>query len=196
MLNTPTMDVIRLRRSIRKYKQEQIKDEELEMILEAGRYAPSGGNSQTSHFIVIQSQEKLNKLTRLVEQTFAGMEPEETMYKGMIRVIELCKRGGYDFINNAPTLAVAANKRGYTNALVDCAVALENMMLAATSLDIGSCWINHLKWLTDDEMILAFMSELGLTDDEQICGAVALGYPNQVYTAPLKRAGNAVTIVK
>ena len=69
-------------------------------------------------------------------------------------------------------------------------------MLMATELDIGSCWINHLKWLTDDEMILAFMRELGLRDDELICGALALCYPDQVFTAPLKRTGNAVTIVK
>jgi nitroreductase len=193
---TPVMDVIRKRRSIRKYKPEQISEEELEMILEAGRFAPSGGNSQTSHFIVIRNRALLNELSGVVEATFAGMEPEETMYKGTVRVIELCKRGGYDFIYSAPTLVVAANKRGYTNALADCAVALENMMLAATSLDIGSCWINHLKWLTDDARIIAFMRKLGLGEDEQICGGVALGYPDQVYSTPLKRTGNTVTIIR
>jgi nitroreductase len=196
MIDTPMIDIIRSRRSIRKYKPDQIRDEELEMIIEAGRYAPSGGNNQSSHFIVIQNKPILDALTLLVEKTFAGMEAEKTMYQGMIRVIELCKRGGYDFIYSAPTLVVAANKRGYTNALVDCAVALENMMLAATSQGIGSCWINHLKWLTDVEAVRAFMRELGMNEDEQICGAVALGYPDQVYSSPLKRTGNAVTFVK
>ena len=195
-MTTSVMDVIRKRRSIRKYKPEQISEEELGMILEAGQFAPSGGNSQTSHFIVIQNKALLNELTEMVEAAFARMEPEDTMYQGTIRVIELCKRGGYDFIYSAPTLVVAANRRGYTNAVADCAVALENMMLAAASLDIGSCWINHLKWLTDDEQILSLMHKLGLAEDEQICGGIVLGYPDQIYSSPLKRTGNKVTIVR
>jgi len=196
MIDTPVMEIIRKRRSIRKYKPEQINDEELETIIEAGRFAPSGGNNQLSHFIAIQNRQMLNDLTVLVEEGLASIEPEPGMYKGMVRAIELCRKGGYDFIYSAPTLVVVANQRGYTNAMADSAVALENMMLAATSLGVGSCWINHLKWLTDDEKVLAYMRGIGLNEDEQICGAVALGYADQVYASPLKRTGNTVTIVR
>jgi len=196
MIETPVTQAILLRRSIRKYRPEQISGEELLTIIEAGRHAPSGGNSQTCHFIAIQNREVLGELTAMVHDAFAGMEAEPEMYRGMIRVIELCKKGGYDFIYSAPTLVVVANKRGYTNAMADSAVAIENMMLAAASLGVGSCWINHLKWLTDDERILRYMQGLGLSTDEQICGAAALGYADQVYTAPLKRTGNPVTIVR
>jgi nitroreductase len=196
MIDTPVTEVIRKRRSVRKYKPEQIGDEELETIIEAGRFAPSGGNNQMSHFIVIQNRRMLDELTAMVEERLAAMETEPAMYKGMIRAIELCRKGGYDFIYRAPTLIVVANHRGYTNAMADSAVALENMMIAATSLGVGSCWINHLKWLTDDAKVLETMHGIGLNEDEQICGAVALGYDDQVYAAPLKRTGNAVTIMR
>ena len=53
------------------------------------------------------------------------------------------------------------------------------MMLAATSLNIGSCWVNQLKWLTDNPPILQFMKKLGLTDSEIICSGLTLGYPDQ-----------------
>ena len=196
MIDTPVMDTILKRRSIRKYKGEQIGDELLETIIEAGRYAPSGGNNQACHFIVIQNKELLVKLTALVQERLAAMEIEPTMYDGLIRVINLCKKGGYDFIYGAPSLVVVANRRGYTNAMADSAVAIENMLLASTSLGIGSCWINHLKWLTDDEKLLEVMHGFGLEQTEMICGAVSLGYPDQSFTGPLKRTGNAITLVK
>lgn len=196
MIDTPVMEIILKRRSIRKYKSEQIDDGLLETIIEAGRYAPSGGNNQTCHFIVIQNKELLVKLTALVQERLAAMEIEPTMYDGLIRVINLCKKGGYDFIYGAPTLVVVANRRGYTNAMADSAVAIENMLLASTSLGIGSCWINHLKWLTDDEKLLEVMHGFGLEQTEMICGAVSLGYPDQSFTGPLKRTGNAITMEK
>ena len=195
-MDTPVMEIIRKRRSIRKYKPEQISDEELEMIIEAGRLAPSGGNNQLCHFIAIQNRKRLDDLTIMVEEELAAMEIAPAMYKGMIRAIELCRKGGYDFIYHAQTLVVVANQRGYTNAMADSAIALENMMLAATSIGIGSCWINHLKWLTDDTRVSGYMHAIGLKEDEQICGAVALGYPDQHFTGPLKRTGNKVTVVK
>ncbi len=184
------------RRSIRKYKQEQIKAEELSEIIEAGRYAPSGGNNQTSHFLVMQNRQALNKLKQLVEQEFSKMEIEENMYKSLKNSILKSKKGGYDFIYNAPTLVVAANVNGYGNAMADCAVALENMMLAATSLNIGSCWINQLKWLNDNPLIRNYLTQLGLGIDECVCGGMALGYPDMVLSGNLPRTGNIVTYIK
>ncbi len=184
------------RRSIRKYKQGQIKDEELSVIIEAGRYAPSGGNNQTSHFLVLQNNLVLNQLKKLVEQEFSKMEIEENMYKSLKNSILKSKKGGYDFIYNAPTLVVAANLNGYGNAMADCAVALENMMLAATSLNIGSCWINQLKWLNDKPLIRNYLIELGLGANECICGGLALGYPDMVLSGNHPRTGNRVIYIK
>lgn len=195
-MDNQVLETIRRRRSIRRYKAEQIKEEELQAIVEAGRFAPSGGNNQTSHFIVIQKKETLEDLKKLAAVEFAQMEVTEDTYKSLKSAIVQSKKGAYDFTYQAPTLIVAANKRGYGNAMADCAVALENMMLAATSLGIGSCWINQLKWLTEHEAIRSYMEELGLAGDELICGGLILGYPDQGEMPPLARTGNRVTYVK
>ncbi len=82
-MKNKTLEIISKRRSIRKYKKEQISDEKLSLIVEAGRLAPSGGNNQTSHFIVIQNRETLEELKSVVEREFAKMEIKEDTYKSI-----------------------------------------------------------------------------------------------------------------
>lgn len=184
------------RRSVRKYREEQIKDEKLDLILTAGQYAPSGGNNQTTHLLVIQNKEVLLELKALVEQEFAGMEIQEGMYKSIKSSILASKKGGYDFFYSAPVLIAAANKKGYGNALNDCACVLENMMIAAASLDIGTCWINQLRWLDENKAVRAYMQKLGLAEDETICGGLSLGYKAEPEREPLKRTGNPITFIR
>lgn len=187
---------IKKRRSIRKYKKEQLKQEELEAILEAGQYAPSGGNNQTTHLLVIQRQEILSQLIAVTEEEFAKQEVYEGMYKSLRGSILASKKGGYDFTYGAPTLVVAANKKGYGNALADCACVLENMMLAAVSLDIGSCWINQLHWLDENPAVRSLLTALGLKEDETVCGGLVLGYKEGKEGEPLKRTGNPITFIR
>lgn len=184
------------RRSVRKYKTEQIKEEELDLILMAGQHAPSGGNNQTTHLLVIQNQEILKELRVLVEKEFAQMEVYEGMYKSLKGSILASRKGGYDFCYGAPALIVTANKKGYGNALPDCACVLENMMLAAESLDIGSCWINQLRWLDENQAIHTYLEKLGLAGDETVCGGLSIGYKADKMKEPLKRTGNPVTYIR
>lgn len=187
---------IKMRRSTRKFKEEQIKDQELEAVLEAGRYAPSGGNNQSSHLIVIQNKDILRELTGLVEQEFRKMEVYDGMYKSIKGSILASKKGGYDFSYSTPTLIVVTNKKGYGNAMADSACLLENMMLAAESLNLGSCWINQLHWLDDNTEIRCFLEKLGLSDEETICGALAVGEKAVTGQEPLARTGNQITYVR
>lgn len=190
------ISTIKKRRSIRRYQPDQLQEEMLSAILEAGQFAPSGGNNQTAHIIVIQNAEILNELKQLVIQEFSKMETYEGMYKSIVASINASKRGDYDFIYHAPTLVVLANKKDYGNAIADCACVLENMMLAATSLKVGSCWINQLHWLDENPVIRPYLLKLGLKEDETICGGLALGYSDMKEPVPLKRVGNAITYVR
>lgn len=190
-------EVIKARRSIRSYKPEQISSEELECIIEAGRFAPSGGNNQTTHMIVIQDQSILAELKQLTTEEFAKMEIKEDTYSSIKSSITQSRTGKYDFTKNAPTLIVVANKRGYGNAMADCACVLENMMIAATSINIGSCWVNQLRWLADNEIVKEYVkNKLNIREEEIICGGLILGYSNQDNLVPLQRKGNPVTYIK
>jgi nitroreductase len=67
------------------------------------------------------------------------------------------------------------NQLGYENAMADCALALENIFLAAQSLGLGSCYINQLHWLRNDTALRDFLFELGIPREHTICSAAAIG---------------------
>ena len=188
-------EAILTRRSTRKYKGTALSKELIEKVIEAGRYAPSGSNSQSTHFIIITDKGVLAELTELVKQAFAGMEVKEDTYVSLKNSINAAKSGNYMFYYNAPVLIVTANRKGYGNAIADSACALENMMIAANALDLGSCWINQLHWLDENEAVRGFLQEKGLKEDETITGGLILGYPDSGLPnrMPLERKGNPVT---
>lgn len=193
------LDFIKSRRSTRKFVDGPVPDELLNQVIEAGRYAPSGGNSQSTHFIVIRNKEVLDTLAVLVKEEFSKMEAGEGTYRSLAHSINASKSGNYVFHYNCPVLIVTANQKEYGNNIADCACALENMMLMANALDLGSVWINQLKWLNENPVILEKMKELGMEDDERVYGALALGYPDTPDGLPVRselaRTGNKVSYV-
>ncbi len=171
------MEAILTRRSTRNYRPDPMEKEKLERILDAARQAPSGGNNQTNHFLVIQNRKVLQKLTGMVEAAFSRMTADENTYASLRHAIEASKKGGYVFCYNAPVLIAVANRRDYGNNMADCACAIENMMVAANALDLGSCWINQLRWLNEDDALVEYLRSLGMRENERIYGAVIIGYP-------------------
>ena len=197
------MDALRAiatRRSTRKFKDLMPSDQMLRQVIEAGRAAPSGGNSQSTHFIVITDKGILDLLAVKVREAFSAMEAVPGMYRSLAHSIHASKNGNYIFHYSAPVLIITANRKDYGNHMADCSCALENMMIAANALDLGSCWINQLHWLDDHPDIASFMKGLGLREEETICGALALGYPDTEdglpERKPLEKTGNPVTWIK
>lgn len=192
-----TYESIITRRSTRKYLDKEVSQELLKKIIETGRYAPSVGNSQSNHFLVIQNKQIIDHLVKMVERAFSQMEITENMYRSLQNSINLSKKGGYVFCYNAPVLIIVANKKDYGNNQADCALALENMMLEANELDLGSCYINQLKWLNEDQKILSYLQSLGMNEDERVYGSLIVGYPDTNDGKPLRkvlpRKGNEVT---
>ena len=180
------MTLIKGRRSTRKFLDKPIPQELLEQVLEAGRYAPSGKNVQAAHFLVIENRAILDKLAVLVREAFqeAGVKRPE----------------GYIFHYDPKVLVVLCNRTDNVNNLADTGCALENMMLMASELELGSCWINQLKDLNENETINAYLYSLGMGKEERAYGALALGYPDSETGlpehTPKERTGNRVTYVK
>ena len=193
------LEAILTRRSTRNYKPDPVEDEKLNAILEAARQAPSGGNNQNNHFLLIRNREVIAKLIGMTEAAFAKMEIFENTYSSLKHAINASKKGGYVFCYNAPVLVAVANRMDYGNNMADCACAIENMMVAANALDLGSCWINQLRWLNEEPSIVAYLQSLGMKEDERIYGAVILGYPVTDSGLPnrnlMTQKGNEVTFV-
>lgn len=169
------LEIIQKRRSIRKFNDTPINENLLMQIIEAGRHAPSGGNCQNTHFIAITNAEVLETLRQKVKQEFATMEYREDLYLSLKNSIKSSKNGSYNFDYKAPALVVVCNQKNYPNAMADSACALQNMMLMATSLEVGSCWINQLHWLDENKNIREFLKPFGVAENETICGSLALG---------------------
>jgi nitroreductase len=190
------LELIKQRRSIRRYDKRPLSREQAEQILQAAVYAPSGGNNQSSHFLVIQDQACIQRLTEIALHAFAQMQVEEGMYPSLASTIRRAQKGGYDFTYGAPMLVLAANRRGYGNAMADCALAMENMFLQATAMGLGSCYINQFHWLTEEKTILQALYALGMKEEELICAGGVFGYPAVQSLPPLKRFGNVITYIR
>ena len=192
-------EAIITRRSTRKYKPDAVEPEKLQKIIEAGRYAPSGGNNQTNHFLVVRNPEVIKRLAELAEAAFARMEADENTYPSLRNSILASKKGGYVFSYRAPVLIIVANRKDYGNNMADSVAAIENMMIAANALDLGSCYINQLYWLNEEPSLLDYLRELGLKENDRVYASMVLGYaatedglPNR---KPLERKGNETTFI-
>lgn len=191
-------EAILTRRSTRRFSERMPEREKIEQIVEAGRAAPSGGNNQSTHMIIISNPEVLKKLAEIVQEEFTKMELLPDMYSSLKNSINASRKGNYVFYYNAPVLIITANRKGYGNALADSACVLENMMIAANAIDLGSCWINQLHWLDENMAVREYLSAHGLKENETITGGLALGFAEGglPFRNSLPRTGNPVTWIQ
>lgn len=186
------IETILKRRSIRAYKPEQIRDEELEILLECALYAPTGGNLQNSRFLVIQNPEIMEELNLAIRDELASREivEGEMMAKGIRRA----RQDGYHFIFHAPTLITAAAPKNHSNSMANCCTGLENIQLAAAALGLGACWSNQTHWLTDVRKVREIFEWVGLREDEDIFGSVCVGYPEFTAARPSARKEGRIVL--
>ena len=194
-MDNRVLATIKARRSIRKYQEHQIPRETLDIILDAATYAPSGSNSQSWLFTAIQNKAILDELNETVKKALLAMNLEKNPYPAKAAAKKNAAKDEYNFCYHAPTLIIVSNIATYSNAIADCAAALQNIFLAAHSFGIGSCWINQLTWTTDDPPLRAFLSRLGVPMEHCICGAAALGYIAGDMPPTPKRKENAIHVI-
>ncbi|MBX4271321.1 nitroreductase family protein [Clostridium estertheticum] len=194
MINNEVLDCIRSRRSTRKFKEQQIKEEELKALLEAATWAPSGGNNQSWLFTAIQNKETLLRINELLRQGFKRWVPDDD-YPGKLGVKAVAEKKDCHFFYHAPTLIIASNKPNYENAMADCSLALENLFLAANSIGLGTCYINQLHWLRNDAEFREFLFELGIPKEHTICSSAVVGYIDKPSIA-LSRNEGTINIIK
>lgn len=172
-----TIATLLARRSIRRFTPQPVTPEALELVLQCGLYAASGGNHQVARFTVLTDREKLDALAALVRGEFLKMEPQQGQYQNTA-ILNARNHPNYDFSFHAPALVMVTAPRGWPNGMADCASALQNMQVAAFSLGLGACWVNQLHWLTENATLRAHLATYGLEEGEEIYGSMALGHPS------------------
>ncbi len=187
-----TLKTILNRRSIRKYTQEQIKEEELQWILEAGKFAPSAANQQPWHFTVVQNKDLMQKISEAC--IVAVSKSGNRYYEERLKAIKSKKTS---LMFNAPTLIVVSGDEKASVPINDCSLAIENMFIAAESLGIGSCWIHALSILYSTEEGKVFLTNESIVPKGfTIVGSAAFGYKAVEQPSSAPRREGTVTIIK
>lgn len=158
-----TIDIFKQRRSIKSYKPEQIKDSELDAILEAGTYAPTGLNLQSPVIVVIQDRETIDKIGQLNAE--AGGRDGDPFY-------------------GAPTLCVVFGDTTKNTYLEDASLVIGNMLNAAAAIGVGGCWIHRAKEVFKTPYGKELMQKWGLGENYTGVGNCILGYADT--TPPTK----------
>lgn len=181
------LKVIANRRSIRKYKSEQISDEELKMIIEAGLQAPSGHNDQPWFFTVIQNRELLKEISE--------KSKEELRKSGIEWMVKMGENSALDLLYGAPTAIAVAVKEDAISPNADEGAAIQNMLIAAESLGIGSCWIGlTASYFKEKENL----KKLGIPEGYRGHYIVTLGYKEEGLnlSAPKRKNSDCIKFIK
>ena len=162
-----TLKVLKERRSIRRYKAEQIRDEELNAILEAGTWAACGKGIQHCVMVVVQDPETIAYMSRLNAEIQGN--PDVDPFYG------------------APTVVVVLGDGEKANWLQDGSLVMGNLMTAAAALGVGSCWINRAMEIFDRPEGKALLKKWGLPETYRGIGNCILGYADGEAPAPKPR---------
>ena len=173
------IETIKNRRSIRKYQDEQIMDEELEIILESAIHAPTGHNDQPWHFTIIQDKDLINQINDGAKEVMSRMDVEWIAKMGRSEKLHI--------FYHAPTVVIVSARKDAITPLPDCSAAIQNMLLAAESMNIGSCWIGFAKFhfLNEENM-----EKFDIPTGYEVHFGVSLGYKVKENPKPLPRNKN------
>lgn len=165
-MTNAVLEALKERRSIRAYKSEQITDEQLNAVLEAGTYAPTGMNTQNPIMVVVQDKETIDYMAKLNAKVMG----RDT-----------------DPFYGAPTVIVVLADGTIGNAVYDGSLVMGNLMNAAYSVGLGSCWINRAREVFDSEEGKALLRKWGIDEKYIGIGNCILGYPDCEHPAAKPR---------
>ena len=192
------MDILELmkgRRSIRKYQDRQIDREDLEKIIEAGLYAPNAGGGQRARIVAVHNKELAEKIGRLnlahfdrgrLAGGYVSSEQPSNIDDPTI------KNGFY----GAPTVCVIFGAGNFLYSIPDAFCCAENMALEAANLGIASCIVARGEETFDNEAGRALLKEWGVPDTDKACCFVILGYCDGDYPKMKPRKNNRFLVVE
>jgi nitroreductase len=200
-ISNPVIETIKSRRAVRAFRPDPVLKEILEAIVDAGNWAPSGGNRQPWRFVIVEDSTMRHRLRdaaypywqeefsrdefpqpfkHLVEEMYVRCVGWEFQPFDQLRPqIAAWKDAVY---YDAPVVIFVVGGEGPTTNL-DCSMVCMNMMLAAHAMGVGSIWVSHGLLGLKDPSIKA---DLGIQDEEQVFGPILIGYPKIVPSPPEK----------
>lgn len=174
---------IKTRRSIRDFLNKPVPEEVIRKIIDTGRYAPSGFNLQPWRFVVIENKEMLERLSDFAKPVLLEKLAGRTDALA-VSYMERLEDRSYNIFYNAPALVLVLGKKNNPLSDYDCTLCGGNIIHAAHSLGIGSCWIGNAGVIQQSEELMA---ELKIPVNYKVVVPIVLGYPREAPPPPEKR---------
>jgi nitroreductase len=183
------LEVIKSRRTTRTYQDKKISKEELETILEAGQWAPSGHNIQSWHFTVLENKELQEELNTKSKESALNVPVED--------IRKMAGNPNFHIFYNAPTVVLVSYDEKALTPIQDISAATQNMLLTAESMGIGSCWNGFVSFLFQNEQNAEkYRKKLQIPTGYKLSHAIVLGYPKQKVLNSPKRKENFYNVIK
>jgi nitroreductase len=157
-IKTEALEVMKNRRAIRKFKPEQITANELDAVLEAGTYAPTGGGRQGFVIVAAQDPAIVAELNRMNAKAMDADADSVHPYYG------------------APTILLVLATGEAVTPVEDCSAIACNLLNAAYAVGLGSCWVHRCKEMFEGPEGKALLQKWGLPENAKGVASVALGY--------------------
>lgn len=157
-MSNEALNAMKERRSIRKFKPDAVDKKIVDQIIEAGLYAASGHGKQGAIIISVTDKELRDKIMEMNRKIGGWNE-------------------GFDPFYGAPEMLIVLGDKSVPTYVYDGSLVMGNLMLAAHTLGVGSCWIHRAKQEFETEEGKAILKELGIEDDFEGIGHCAIGYP-------------------
>jgi len=173
---------LRSRRSIRNYRDKPVSRETLQNLIEVARYAPSGHNTQGAEWLVLTDRDELNRLIGVVGEWMRWMLANMSEIALSIHLdlsLDRLEKGNDIVLRDAPALIVAHGLKEDRMAPSTSTIALAYLELAATGLELGTCWAGYFNAAATT--FPPMMAALGLPEGHQCFGAMMVGYPKFSY---------------
>ncbi|MDR1695537.1 MAG: nitroreductase family protein [Endomicrobium sp.] len=184
------LKIIHERRSVRDFKPDQIKEDDLKAILEAGRQAPSAWNRQPWYFTVVQKKSLLDKMVDSAKGALQKNPSEQ------IKSMPWLIAPNFHYFFNAPTVIFISGQNSVENASGDCAVALMNMYYAAQSLGLQACVVVTALSALSTESGPGFMKDLEIPEGYTPMYTLVVGYTSKPIPMAAPRKEDFVNFIK
>ena len=177
---------LRFRRSIRNYKETPVPKDILARLIEIARYAPTGGNRQPVHWLVLDKPERFAALVVDWMRIMVKQQPEFALPLQWDRVVSAWEQGINRITRGAPHLVIVHATKGERTAQPASTIALTNLALAAPAFNLGTCWSGYIN--TAASVYPPLGEALGLPSDHEPFGSMAIGFPKFAYhRLPLRK---------
>lgn len=186
------------RRSTRVFTEEKVDESLLKEIVNAGLYAPSSKNKQLWHFTVIQNEDILNQLDQDTKAAVKKYAEEKISNPDMLKNITAkANNDAYNTFYKAPVAILISRDNNDITSQDDCALASQNIMLAAESLGLGSCWIGFIKFLfaLDEEKAKDYMNKFSIPEGYTPTHAIIIGHKKNKSPKASARKENTVSYI-